>query len=82
MEQITKGDELTQSLDIVNDNISRLKELFPEVLLKEKLILKCYGILGDDIETEEEYYHFTWAGKHSSRDTQTKRRNFKTMQGR
>jgi len=68
MEQITKGDELTQSLDIVNDNISRLKELFPEVFTEGKIDFKVLqDILGDEIETEEEYYRFTWAGKTQAR---------------
>lgn len=68
LEKITKGDELTQSLDIVNDNIARLKELFPEVLTEGKIDFKVLqDILGDDIETEEEYYRFTWAGKAQAR---------------
>jgi adenine-specific DNA-methyltransferase len=68
IEQIKKGDELTQSLDIVNDNISRLKELFPEVFTEGKIDFKVLrDILGDDIETVEEYYRFTWAGKAQAR---------------
>ena len=68
MEQIKKGDELTQSLDIVNDNIFRLKELFPEVFTEGKIDFKVLqDILGDEIETEEEYYRFTWAGKAQAR---------------
>lgn len=68
IEQIKKGDELTQSLDIVNDNITRLKELFPEVFTEGKIDFKVLqDILGDEIETEEEYYRFTWAGKAQAR---------------
>ena len=68
IEQIVKGDELTQSLDIVNDNISRLKELFPEIFTEGKIDFKVLqDILGDEIETEEEYYRFTWAGKAQAR---------------
>ena len=68
MERIIKGDELTQSLDIVNDNIARLKELFPEVFTEGKIDFKVLqDILGDEIETEEEYYRFTWAGKAQAR---------------
>ena len=68
MEKITKGDELTQSLDIVNDNIARLKELFPEVLTEGKIDFKVLqDILGKEIEEEEEYYRFTWAGKAQAR---------------
>ena len=68
MEQIKTGDELTQSLDIVNDNISRLKELFPEVFTEGKIDFKVLqDILGEEIETEEEFYRFTWAGKTEAR---------------
>lgn len=68
IEKIKKGDELTQSLDIVNDNIARLKELFPEVFTEGKIDFKVLqDILGDEIETEEEYYRFTWAGKAQAR---------------
>jgi adenine-specific DNA-methyltransferase len=68
IDKITKGDELTQSLDIVNDNIARLKELFPEVLTEGKIDFKVLqDILGKEIEDEEEYYRFTWAGKAQAR---------------
>ncbi|VXB47281.1 Type III restriction-modification system methylation subunit [Flavobacterium sp. 9R] len=68
LDKITKGDELTQSLDIVNDNIARLKELFPEVLTEGKIDFKVLqDILGKEIEEEEEYYRFTWAGKAQAR---------------
>lgn len=68
LDKITKGDQLTQSLDIVNDNIARLKELFPEVLTEGKIDFKVLqDILGKEIEEEEEYYRFTWAGKAQAR---------------
>lgn len=68
LDKIAKGDELTQSLDIVNDNIARLKELFPEVLTEGKIDFKILqDILGKEIEEEEEYYRFTWAGKTQAR---------------
>ncbi len=68
IEQIKKGDELTQSLDIVTENIARLKELFPEVFTEGKIDFKVLQeVLGDEIETEEEYYRFTWAGKAQAR---------------
>lgn len=68
LDKITKGDELTQSLDLVNENIARLKELFPEVLTEGKIDFKVLqDILGKEIEEEEEYYRFTWAGKAQAR---------------
>jgi len=68
IDKIKTGDDLTQSLDIVSDNISKLKELFPEVLTEGKVDFKLLqDILGNEIEEEEEFYRFTWAGKSQSR---------------
>ena len=68
IDKIKTGDDLTQSLDIVSDNISKLKELFPEVLTEGKIDFKILqNILGNEIEEEEEFYRFTWAGKSQSR---------------
>ncbi len=68
IDKIKIGDDLTQSLDIVSDNISKLKELFPEVLTEGKIDFKVLqDILGNEIEEEEEFYRFTWAGKSQSR---------------
>jgi adenine-specific DNA-methyltransferase len=68
IDKIKTGDDLTQSLDIVSDNISKLKELFPEVLTEGKIDFKVLqDILGNEIEEDEEFYRFTWAGKSQSR---------------
>ena len=68
IDKIKTGDDLTQSLDIVSHNISKLKELFPEVLTEGKIDFKVLqDILGNEIEEEEEFYRFTWAGKSQSR---------------
>jgi len=57
--------ELTgESKDIVLDNISKLKELFPEIVVEDKIdfdILK--EILGENIDDTNEKYSFTWHGK-------------------
>ena len=54
IDKIKTGDDLTQSLDIVSDNISKLKELFPEVLTEGKIDFKILqNILGNEIEEEE-----------------------------
>jgi adenine-specific DNA-methyltransferase len=46
----------------------KLKELFPEVLTEGKIDFKVLqDILGNEIEEEEEFYRFTWAGKSQSR---------------
>ena len=68
MEKINKGDELTQSMDLVQENILKLKELFPEVFAEDKIDFKVLrDVLGDEVEEEEEYYRFTWAGKAQAR---------------
>ncbi len=68
MEQIKKGDDLSQSKDIVQDNIAKLKELFPEVFTEGKIDFKILqDVLGAEIEFEEEFYRFTWAGKSQAR---------------
>ena len=52
------------SLDITEQNIEKLKELFPEVLTEKKIDFdKLRLILGDEIETTPERYSFTWNGK-------------------
>ena len=66
--KIRTGDDLTQSLDIVSDNISKLKELFPEALTEGKIDFKVLQvILGNEIDEEDESYRFMWAGKSQSR---------------
>lgn len=68
IDKIKTGDDLTQSLDIVSDNISKLKELFPEAIIEGKIDFKVLqDILGNEIEEDDEFYRFTWAGKSQSR---------------
>jgi len=51
--------------DIVQDNIKKLKELFPEVFTEEKIMWdRLQETLGNYIEkNEKERYEFTWNGK-------------------
>ena len=68
MEKIDKGHPLSQSVDFVAQNIETLKTLFPTIVKEGKIDLKeLQALLGDDVETEEEYYRFTWAGKSMAR---------------
>ncbi|MGE7661335.1 site-specific DNA-methyltransferase [Peribacillus sp. NPDC097197] len=54
-----------ESVDLTAQNIARLKELFPEILTDgEKIdfdMLKA--VLGDEVDSENERYQFTWHGK-------------------
>ncbi|MBM7707203.1 adenine-specific DNA-methyltransferase [Chryseomicrobium aureum] len=53
-----------QTLNVVQDNIEKLKELFPEVITENKIDLDKLRIaLGDSVEKEKERYEFTWNGK-------------------
>ena len=53
-----------KSRDIVSDNVSKLKEIFPDVITEDKIDFeKLKLILGEDVETASERYSFTWPGK-------------------
>lgn len=56
-----------ESLDLTQENIKRLKELFPEVLTEKKIdFYKLRLILGDEVETSPERYEFRWNGKNEA----------------
>lgn len=68
MEKITNGNTLSQSPDFVKENINTLKTLFPTIVKEGKIdIEELRALLGQDAETDEEYYRFTWAGKSLAR---------------
>jgi adenine-specific DNA-methyltransferase len=68
IDHIKYGDEVTQSKDIVDDNIAKLKSLFPEIVTEGNIdFTVLQEILGEEIEEGEEYYRFTWAGKVQAR---------------
>jgi adenine-specific DNA-methyltransferase len=68
MERIEKGHPMSQSTDFVAQNIETLKSLFPTIVKEGKIDMKeLQALLGDEIETEEENYRFTWAGKSMAR---------------
>lgn len=53
------------SVDITEDNIEKLKELFPEILTDGNKIdfEKLQLILGEEVDGEKERYSFNWPGK-------------------
>ena len=52
------------SLDLVQENIEKLKELFPEVFTEGKIDFTALReLLGDFTQKESERYSFTWSGK-------------------
>ena len=53
-----------ESRDISQDNIDKLKQIFPEVFNENKIDFdKLQAVLGENIDTEDEKYRFTWNGK-------------------
>lgn len=53
-----------QTIDLVQHNINNLKQLFPEVVIAGKIDFeKLKLVLGENIETANEKYEFTWNGK-------------------
>jgi adenine-specific DNA-methyltransferase len=53
-----------KSKNIINDNIEKLKELFPEVFSEGKIDFdKLQSELGNFIDPKDERYNFTWNGK-------------------
>jgi len=53
-----------KSMDIVSENIAKLKELFPEIFDEGKIdFVKLQEELGSFVDTQSERYNFTWNGK-------------------
>jgi adenine-specific DNA-methyltransferase len=53
-----------KSLDILNENISKLKEIFPEIVTEDKIDFdKLKLLLSEEIDESPERYNFTWNGK-------------------
>lgn len=56
------------SMSIVEDNIAKLKGLFPEIFNDGKIDFKVLQeLLGKEIELEDERYSFNWHGKVNAR---------------
>jgi len=54
--------------DIAEENIAKLKEIFPDVFCEDKIDFeKLKQVLGNYIEAEKERYDFSWNGKERSR---------------
>ena len=53
-----------KSMDIVADNIEKLKTIFPEVFCEDKVDFeRLQEVLGNYVENKEERYRFEWNGK-------------------
>lgn len=68
IDKIKPGDDLTQSQNLIQTNIAKLKELFPEAMAEGKIDFNVLQeLLGNEVEQGDEYYRFTWAGKAQAR---------------
>ncbi len=62
------NDPETQSKDLTSENIDQLKKLFPNIVEEGKVNFDVLRqLLGDEVVSEQEYYRFTWPGKHMAR---------------
>jgi adenine-specific DNA-methyltransferase len=53
-----------KTLDLVAENVQKLKSLFPEIVTEDKIDFeKLQAILGEYIDTDNERYNFIWHGK-------------------
>jgi adenine-specific DNA-methyltransferase len=73
MEKITADNPLSKSADIMQLNLETLKSLFPTIVKEGKIdVTELQALLGEELENDEEYYRFTWAGKSQARQEANK----------
>ncbi|QUE32184.1 site-specific DNA-methyltransferase [Francisella philomiragia] len=69
-----------KSMDIVESNIDKLKQLFPDVFSQGQINFeKLQAVLGERICEDEEHYKFTWHGKKKAEHEATKTRSTGTL---
>ncbi|WP_372815619.1 site-specific DNA-methyltransferase [Psychrobacter sp.] len=68
MEKITGDSPEAKSLDITQQNIEQLKQLFPDVFSENKIDFEALkAVLGEEVDDSAERYNFTWNGKTKAR---------------
>ncbi len=68
IDKIKAGDDLSQSINLVHENIKKLISLFPEIVVDGKIDFRVLRqLLGEVIEEDDEGYRFTWIGKSQSK---------------
>lgn len=67
--KIELDDEFAQSDNLVLNNIEKIKNLFPQVIVEGKIDFELLSELlgGENLENNDESYRFTWMGKTESR---------------
>ena len=62
--QIEPEKQSLQSMNIIDDQKLKLKQLFPNVFNEDKIDFeKLRQTLGDEVDTKQEHYGLTWTGK-------------------
>lgn len=68
MERITGNSPEAKSLDITQQNIEQLRQIFPDVFSENKIDFEALkAVLGAEVDDSEERYNFTWNGKTKAR---------------
>lgn len=68
IDKITSDSPEAKSLDITQQNIEQLKQLFPDVFSENKIDFEALkAALGEEVDDSEERYNFTWKGKNKAR---------------
>lgn len=56
------------SLDLIKVNVQKLKQIFPEIVLEDKIDFEALKLLlGQEIDDSNEKYQFTWNGKNQTK---------------
>src|SRR5690554_4748521 len=64
----------SQSVDLIQENIEQLKQIFPEVIKEGRVDHEALNdILGNYVDTPEERFYLNWAGKANARREAQKR---------
>ena len=68
MKKIEAGEPLTQSAEVLAENVAQLKTLFPEAVTEGKIDLDVLKqLLGGAVDEREEKYGLNWHGKRKAR---------------
>ena len=68
IKETNNGKTTRNKYDIVQDNIEKLKQIFPEIFTEGKIDFQVLKqLLGEHIENDKERYSFTWKGKTQAR---------------
>ncbi len=68
IEKITINCSEAKSLEIKEQNVEQLKQLFPDVFSEGKIDFEALkAMLGEAVEDSDERYNFTWNGKTKAR---------------